>query len=134
MPALFPGETAIVKADGRLKIPSGVLKSVSWWKGETIKVSAELTYKGLVRIYPSSAVRKKRDADAVEGPGSEAEFIARATRADRYRDVPLYYDPDCRIRFTKDICPWLGFTLGEEVQLYVQAFPNGLEIMSIEHR
>jgi hypothetical protein len=106
---------------------------VSWWKGKTIRVSLELTYKGLVRVYPSSAVRKKLDADATEELMSEAEFIARATRADRYRDVSLYH-PECRLRLTKDICPWLGFALGEEVPLYVQAFPNGLEIMTIEHR
>jgi len=132
MPTLLPGEIAKVSVDGRLKVPSDVLKRVSWWKGETIKVSLELTYKGLVRVYPSSAVRKKLDADATEELMSEAEFIAGATRADRYRDVQLY--DDCRFRFTKDICPWLGFALGEEVSLYVQAFPNGLEIMTIEHR
>jgi len=134
MPALFPGEIAKVAANGRLKVPSDVLESVSWWKGKTILVSLELTYKGLVRVYPSSAVRKKLDADAAEEIASEAEFIARAASADRYRDVSLYHDPDCRLRLTKDICPWLGFTLGEEVVLYVQAFPSGLEIMTMEHR
>src|SRR4051794_33748534 len=112
MPALFPGEMATVKADGRLKIPSDVLKSVAWWDGKTVRACVELTYKGLVRVYPSSAVRKKLDADAGEELRSEAEFIARATSADRYRDVPLYSAPDCRLRFTKDICPWLGFALG----------------------
>ena len=132
MPSLFPGEIARVTVDGRLKIPSDVLKHVSWWEGKMIRVSLELTYRGLVRVYPYSAVGKKLDADATEEMMSEAEFIARATRADRYRDVPLYADE--RFRFTKDICPWLGFALGEEVPLYVQAFPNGLEVMTIEHR
>jgi hypothetical protein len=132
MPALFPGEIATVKDDGRLKIPSDIMKSVSWWTGETVRVYAELTYRGLVRIYPCTAVQKKLDADASEELASEAQFIARATMADRYRQVSLYND--CRLRFTKDICPWLGFWLGDEVPLYVQAFPNGLEIMSVEHR
>src|ERR1700733_5698675 len=107
MPTLCPGEIAKVSVDGRLKVPSDVLKRVLWWRGETIKVSLELTYRGLVRVFPYSAVRARLDADAIEETMSEAEFIARATRADRYRDASLYGDE--RFRFTKDICPWLGF-------------------------
>jgi hypothetical protein len=134
MAALTPGEIANVDLDGRIKIPSDVLKVVVWWTGKTVRVSVELTYKGLVRVYPSSAVRKRLEVDDIEEVTSEAVFVARAVRADRYRDASLYGDPDCRLRLTKDICPWLGFALGDRAPLYVQAFPNGLEIMTIEHR
>jgi hypothetical protein len=134
MPPYFPGETAKVAADGRLKVPSDVLNRVSWWKKEKMRVCVELTYKGLVRVFPNSAVRKKLDADARDEPTSEADFIARAAMADRYREASLYGEPDCRLRLTKDITPWLGFSLGEEVLLYMQAFPNGLEIMTVDHR
>jgi hypothetical protein len=134
MPPFFPGETAKVSANGRLKVPSDVLNRVPWWKKETIRVAVELTYKGLVRVYPSDAVRKKLDEENKEEPTSEAEFIARATMADRYREASLYGEPDCRLRLTKDIAPWLGFSLGQEALLYMQAFPKGLEIMTVEYR
>jgi hypothetical protein len=133
MPALTPGEIAKVDPKGRVQIAADVLKAVTWWSGATIRVSAELTYKGLVRVYPSSAVRAKLEANDEE-PTSEATFITRAVCADRYRDLMLYGAPECRLRLTKEVCPWLGFTLGERATLYAQAFPYGLEVMTMEHR
>jgi hypothetical protein len=134
MPPLTPGEIAKVDPGGRVQIPSDVLKAVSWWSGESVEVSIELTYRGLIRVYPSSAVRAALlQADKTEVPASEAAYIALAVRADRYRFLKLY-GPECRLRLTKEICPWLGFALGEPAALYAQAFPYGVEVMTMDYR
>jgi hypothetical protein len=133
MPRLVPGEIAQVDLQGRVQIPSGVLKSVAWWRSETVRVHAELTYRGLVRVYPTSAVRPLVEDEDGEELSSEAAYVARAARADRYRELSLY-GPECRLRLTKEVCPWLGFTLGEPATLYAQAFQFGVEIMTMEHR
>jgi hypothetical protein len=39
-----------------------------------------------------------------------------------------------RVRLFKEICPWLGFDLGQSATLYAQSFPYGVEVMSMEHR
>jgi hypothetical protein len=133
MPPLTPGEIAKVDPSGRVQIPSDVLNAVSWWQGESIEVSVELTDRGLVRVYPSSAVRAALWVDKAENPTSEAAYIAQAVSADRYRFLKLY-GRECRLRLTKEICPWLGFALGESAVLYAQAFPYGVELMTMEHR
>jgi hypothetical protein len=133
MPRLPPGELANVDRDGRLQVPSDVLKAVDWWSGKTLRVCAELTYKGLLRVYPSSAVHEVLKAGDHENLTTEAAYIARAASADRYRELSLY-GPECRLRLTKEICPWLGFNLGQPATLYAQAFSYGLEVMSMDHR
>lgn len=133
MPTLTPGELANVDEDGRLQIPVNVLRSVSWWTRKTFPVCLELTRRGLVRIYPDSAVRTMlKDLDSEE-PISEAAFMARAIRVDRYRFLKLY-GAEYRLRLSKEICPWLGFALGESAVLFAQAFPYGVEVMTMEHR
>jgi len=35
---------------------------------------------------------------------------------------------------TKELCPWLDYHLGEQPELYVQPFPRGLEVMTMNYR
>lgn len=69
---------------------------------------------------------------SAEAITSDSDHVERAVIADRYRELALYADG--RLRLTKEICPWLGFHLGLQTELYVQPFPYGLEVMSQEHR
>ena len=132
MAALTPGENAKVDKKGRLAIPAAVLKAVSWWsdyKGG--RVTGELTRKGLMRVFPDSAVRSALAAGNGD-PSSDADYVANAVMADRYRDLALYKEG--RLYLTKEVCPWLGFGLGETAELFAQPFPYGIEVMSMEHR
>ena len=63
---------------------------------------------------------------------SDADYIAKAALVDRYRELALYEEG--RLYLTKEVCPWLGFRLGEVAELFAQPFPYGLEVMSMEHR
>ena len=132
MPALTPGQIAKVDREGRLSIPMDLLRAVPWWSDATLRVTGELTFKGLMRVYPSSAVSAALRADSNGDVASDAAYIARAVTADRFRGLSLYAEG--RLRITKEVCPWLGFSLGEKVELYVQPFRSGLEVMSMEHR
>jgi hypothetical protein len=85
-----------------------------------------------MRVYPSAAIATALRSDRDGGIGSEAAYISRAVAADRYRELSLYAEG--RLRMIKEICPWLGFNLGEKVDLYAQPFPYGLEVMTMEHR
>jgi hypothetical protein len=131
MPALTPGQLAKVDLHGRVTVPLDVLKSVAWWTGETVRVTAELTRRGLVRLYPNSAVGRKT-ASANGAPHSDSAYIIEAVRVDRYRELSLYND--CRLRLTKEVCVWLGFSLGDKRDLYAQSCEHFLEVMSMEHR
>lgn len=131
--ALVPGELANVDAQGRVAIPAAVAKGVVWWSGEAIRVCAELTRIGLVRVFPSSAVAAALGAQSGSEFTAEADYVALAARTDRYRILTLY-GAERRIRLSKEVCPWLGFNLGEPAVLYAQAFPFGVELMTMEHR
>jgi DNA-binding transcriptional regulator/RsmH inhibitor MraZ len=132
MSALIPGEIAKVDKKGRLAIPVRVLKAVSWWAGRSGHVTSELTRKGLIRIFPDSAMAAALRNVEPDASDSEADYIARAVIADRYRELALYEEG--RLYLTKEICPWLGFRLGEVGELFAQPFHYGIEVMSMEHR
>jgi len=133
MPRLIPGQLAKVDNQDRLCVPLDLLKAVSWWSGKSVRVVAELTAKGLVRIHLASAVEQALLVDEHDAhDSSEKAYLSRAVLVDRYRELALYKDG--RLRMTKEVCPWLGFRLGEQAELYVQPFPNGLEVMTMEYR
>ncbi len=132
MVALIPGQIAKVDQQGRLAIPQDLLRALSWWSRENQRVVGELTRKGLLRLYPSGAIRELGSASNPDAE-SEAAYIERAVMADKYRDLALYA-AEGRLRLTKEICPWLGFSLGQKVELYAQPFPHCLEVMSMDYR
>jgi hypothetical protein len=85
-----------------------------------------------MRIYPNSAMDDVLGRSHEDDADSEPAYILRATSADRYRELSLYADG--RLRMSKEVCPWLGFSLGERTELYAQPFSNGLEVMTMAHR
>ena len=132
MPALTPGEIAKVDKKGRLAIPVAVLKAVSWWAGKSGHVTGELTRKGLIRVFPDSAMGAALSNVEREVSRSDADYIAKAVVADRYRELALYEEG--RLYLTKEVCPWLGFKLGDAAELFAQPFHYGIEVMTMEHR
>jgi len=130
MVSLIPGQLAKVDSEDRLCIPRDLLNAVTWWTNERVKVTAELTERGLVRVYLANAVAQTFQYN--EQPESEKAFVTRAVAADRYRELSLYKDG--RLRMTKELCPWLDYHLGEQPELYVQPFPRGLEVMTMNYR
>lgn len=132
MTTLIPGEIAKVDKQGRVAIPVRVLKAVTWWVGESGDITAELTRRGLLRIFPDSAMVTARGVVESRPDESDADYITRAVLADRYRGLALYKEG--RLYLTEEVCPWLGFKLGDVTELFAQPFHYGIEIMSMEHR
>jgi hypothetical protein len=128
MATLIPGEIAKVDKQGRVAIPVRVLKAVTWWVGESGSVTAELTRRGLLRIFPDSAMVTARGVVESRPDESDADYITRAVLADRYRRLALYKEG--RLYLTEEVCPWLDFKLGDVTELFAQPFPYGIEIMS----
>jgi hypothetical protein len=132
MPALTPGQLAKADQQGRVTIPLDVLKGVGWWTGARVRVTGELTRRGLLRVYTDSVVNSTISSNDDGNITSAAGYIAQAVLADRYRALALYGDG--RLRLTKEVCAWLGFSLGEKRDLYCQSSQYFLEVMSMEHR
>jgi len=129
-----PGQLAHIGVSDRLSIPVEVLRSVEWWDHQPADVLAELVHEGLIRIYLAREATPMVEALANEFTAlpPEIRFVRMAILADRYRPLKLYGDG--RLRFTKETAQILGFNLGERPTLFVQAFPKGLEILSLAFR
>ncbi len=134
MAALPPGQLAHVGGSDRLSIPIDVLRSVEWWQDAATAVLADSVQEGLIRIYLEREAMPMVEALADEFAElpPDIRFERMAILADRYRSLKLYADG--RLRFTKETAQILGFALGERPTLFVQAFPKGLEIMSLTFR
>jgi hypothetical protein len=134
MVTLPPGQLAHVGASNRLSIPIDVLRSIEWWQDAAIDVLAESVREGLIRVYLASEAMPLVTALAEEFDElpPDVRFDRMAALADRYRPLKLYADG--RLRLTKETAQILGFVLGEQPTLFVQAFPKGVEIMSLAFR
>jgi hypothetical protein len=129
-----PGQLANMDGSSRLSIPKDVLRAIDWWENKSVDVLAELVQAGLIRIYLAAEATPMVEAlaeDIAEMP-PDVRFERTAILADRYRPLKLYSDG--RLRFTKEAAQILGFSLGERPTLFVQAFPKGLEILSLTFR
>ena len=130
------GLLANVDPEDRLTIPADVLRVVRWWSKKPIDVTAELVETGLIRVYPTEEARPliaRLISDVSKrGYTREAQFERVQVIGDRYRTLKMYGDG--RVRFVKEVAMLLGFSLGDQPTLYVQAFPAGFEIMSIAYR
>lgn len=133
MPAQ-PGQLANMGEGDRLSIPVDVLRSVEWWEDKSADVLTELVHEGLIRVYLAREAVPIVEALVEELAGLPLELRSEreAIIADRYRPLKLYADG--RLRFTKEVAQVLGFTLGERPTLFVQAFPKGLQILSLPVR
>jgi hypothetical protein len=133
MAQLIPGQLAKIDREDRLSIPMEILRNITWWSGEPIRVLAEFRDRGLVRVHGAAAraIIDGLDRD-LQQETSESAHIARAVLIDRYRELALYKDG--RLRLIKEVCPWLGFRWGEQAELYVQPLGHVLEIMSQDYR
>lgn len=131
---LQTGQLANMGTGDRLSIPMDVLRMTEWWKNESAEVLSELVQEGLIRIYLAREAKPMVEAlmDELAGLPPEVRFERAAIVADRYRPLKLYGDG--RLRFTKEVARVLGFSLGEQLTLYVQAFPKGVEILSLSFR
>lgn len=130
-----PGKLAKVDHEDRLSIPLPLLRSVEWWNDESAETIAELvSSRGLVRLYLAELAEPTIQtlASDLAELGAEDEFVLSGALADRFRPLKLYADG--RLRFTKEVAQILGFSLGDEPTLFVQNFPAGLEIMSLDYR
>jgi hypothetical protein len=129
-----PGELARIGTSDRLSIPVEVLRAVEWWDGKSVEVLGESVHEGLVRIYLAREAEPL--VQSLIGELSELppaiRFDRTAVIADRYRRLKL--SSDGRLQFTKETAHVLGFSLGERPVLFVQAFPKGLEILSLTLR
>jgi hypothetical protein len=128
------GQLANMDGSSRLSIPKDVLRAIDWWENKSVDVLAELVQAGLIRIYLAAEATPMVEAlaeDIAEMP-PDVRFERTAILADRYRPLKLYSDG--RLRFTKEAAQILGFSLGERPTLFVQAFPKGLEILSLAFR
>jgi hypothetical protein len=128
---IIAGQIANVGEDGRLNIPVDLLRAVEWWKAATCDVVAELIRPEIIRIHPASDARPAIELLLSEISEASQQETA-AVIADRYRALKLYSDG--RLRFTKDVCPLLGFRLGEPTTLFVQPFPKFLEVVTLQFR
>jgi len=134
MPLLVPGQLANMGVSDRLSVPVDVLRGVEWWADKSVAVLAETDREGLIRGYLASEAGPMVEALAEELAGLSAElrFERSMILADRYRPLKLYGDG--RLRLTKETSQTLGFSLGDRPSLFVQAFPKGIEILSLAFR
>lgn len=121
-------------APGLGELGRAILGTLSWWKRETTKVTAELVQAGVVRIYAGLVVRPMIDEliRVASGLPKLAAAEQLSIIADRYRELSLY--SDSRLRLTKEIAALLGFPLGQRSTVFVQPFLDGIEILSLEVR
>ena len=131
---LKAGQLANMTTQKRLNIHAETLAAVEWWGSKPVEVTAELVEAGLIRVYLATEA-----APMIEELKSELQNLLPQLRfdravvlADRYRSLTLAGNG--QLALGQEVIKFLGFSEHELPTLFVQPFPTGLEIMTLDHR
>jgi hypothetical protein len=134
MPPLASGQIANVDIYGRLALPVDVLREISWWRGDTVRVVVEAYDVGHLRIFEASAIADELDrlSAGVDGEAGLDGIARLAVLADRYRPGVIYKEK--RLPFVRETAAIVDVVLGSKAELFVQPVIQWIEVLTLERR